>query len=88
LAAHLTAEAHAQFEWRDASGNVRSLRELEEILQEHQPWIKSGEKAGTQATLASANLTDADLTYAQLQRAFLSSANLTNAILDGANLKG
>jgi uncharacterized protein YjbI with pentapeptide repeats len=88
LAAHLTAQAQKQFEWRDASGNVRSLRELEEILQEHQQWIKSGEKAGTRANLADTNLSGVDLKFAQLQGAFLPSANLTNAILDVANLKG
>jgi len=101
LAAHLTAQA--QFEWRDASGNVRSLPDLEEILRKHGQWLESGKKAGTRANLdhaflsganlsgailAEAVLTDAKLNYANLSGAFLSGANLSGAVLAEANLGG
>jgi Pentapeptide repeats (8 copies) len=88
LAAHLTAQPQAQFEWRDASGNVRSLPDLEEILRKHQQWIKSEEKAGTRANLDHANLSGAILIVANLSRASLSGANLTGADLMGADLSG
>ena len=89
LAAHLTAQAQTQFEWRDASGNVRSLADLEEILREHRQWIESIEsdkKAGTHANLSGAILTEAKLDHADLSGAILTVANLSGAILLVANL--
>jgi uncharacterized protein YjbI with pentapeptide repeats len=91
LAAHLTSQTQTQFEWRDASGNVRSLPDLEEILRKHRQWIESGYKAGTQANLdhanlSGANLTNAQLTIATLNGALLVNANLTNAKLNLASL--
>jgi len=91
LAAHPTAQAQAQFEWRDGSGNVRSLSDLEEILRKHRQWTESEKKAGTRANLdhallASANLSDADLTDANLTDEDLSGANLTHAYLVFADL--
>jgi hypothetical protein len=93
LAAHLTAQAQKQFEWRDASGNVHSLSDLEEILRKHRQWIESEKKAGTRANLDHANLSGADLTQAflpdaDLTDADLTDANLTRAALGGANLTG
>jgi uncharacterized protein YjbI with pentapeptide repeats len=98
LAAHLMAQAQTQSEWRDASGNVRSFSDLQEILREHQQWIKSGKKAGTEANLNKAdlhgailfhaNLTDADLRDANLSGAQLFRANLTGAKLIRADLTG
>src|SRR5207249_9837493 len=91
LAAHLTAQAQTQFEWRDASGNVRSLADLEEILREHRQWIESIEsdkKAGTHANLSGAILTEAKLDDADLSGAILTVANLTVANLTGADLSG
>jgi uncharacterized protein YjbI with pentapeptide repeats len=87
----MTAQAQAQFEWHDASGNVRSLPDLEEILRKHRQWIDSEKKAGTQANLSGANLSraillDADLTGADLTGANLTGANLIVANLTGANL--
>jgi uncharacterized protein YjbI with pentapeptide repeats len=78
--------------WLDASGNVRSLSDLEEILGKHQQWIESKE-AGAQANLTNtdlswANLTGADLSDANLTNARLRAANLTNAKLIAANLTG
>jgi len=81
LAAHLTAQTG--WEWRDGSGNVRSLSDLEEILREHRQWIDSEKKAGTRANLDHANLSGANLTGANL-----TDANLTNANLFGADLTG
>ena len=89
LAAHLTAQAQTQFEWRDASGNVRSLADLEEILREHRQWIESIEsdkKAGTHANLSGAILTEAKLDHANLSGAILTDAYLGNANLSGAFL--
>jgi len=86
LAAHLTAQAQTQFEWHDASGNVRNLPDLEEILREHQQWIESEEKAGTRADLSGADLGGADLTGADLRYANLTGADLFGANLSGANL--
>ena len=89
MAAHLTAQAQTQFEWRDASGNVRSLADLEEILREHRQWIESIEsdkKAGTHANLSGAILTEAKLDHADLSGAILTVANLSGAILLVANL--
>ena len=88
LMAHLPAQAQAQFEWRDASGNVRSLPELEEILRKHRQWIESGKKAGTRANLNHANLTDAKLLGADLGGADLTDAILADANLEYADLTG
>src|SRR6266478_219741 len=103
LAARLTAQTQTQFEWHDASGNVRSLPDLEEILRKHRQWIESEKKAGTRANLdhanltganldhtnlTGANLTDAKLDNASLSRAILYDANLTNANLSLAVLSG
>jgi len=98
LAAHLTAQPQTQFEWRDASGNVRSLPDLEEILREHRQWLESDKKEGAQAKLnhanlagaplEGANLTDAFLAGATLEGANLTNANLTHALLYRANLTG
>jgi hypothetical protein len=86
LAAHLTAQAQPQFEWRDASGNVCSLADLEEILREHQQWTESGFKLGTRADLSKANLSKANLSKANLMGANLIGANLTDANLREAHL--
>ena len=85
LATHLMAQAQTQFEWRDASGNVRSLSDLQKILREHHQWGESEKKAGTRANL-DANLTDANLDHADLGRANLNGAFLVKAVLDHANL--
>ena len=88
LAADLTIQAQTQFEWRDASGNVRGLADLEEILREHRQYIESRYRAGARAKLRSADLTGADLSGANLSEADLSDANLSNANLTNANLLG
>ena len=91
LAAHLTAQAPEGFKWH-ATGNIRSVPDLEEILRQHRQWLESGFKAGTQAKLDEVDLTGADLTNAQLNLAilngaYLMKANLTNAKLILADLK-
>jgi hypothetical protein len=89
LAAHLTAQTETQFEWRDGSGNVRNLSDLEEILREHRQWIESIEsdkKAGTQANLSGAILTEAKLDHANLKGVILTGADLNGANLSGAIL--
>ncbi len=88
MTAHLTAQPQKQWEWRDASGNVRSLPDLEEILREHRQWLESEKKAGTPANLDGADLDGADLRGANLRGANLRGANLSFAILHGANLTG
>jgi hypothetical protein len=77
----LTAQVQTQFEWCDASGNVRSLPDLKGILRKHRQWIESGEKAGTRANLAGANLDGAFLVGANLTKANLTDANLSRAKL-------
>jgi hypothetical protein len=84
VVADLTAQT--QWEWRDASGNVRSLPDLEEILRKHQQWIESGKKTGTQADLTGAHLSRAQLSKANLHKAKLSHADLTDADLSDADL--
>jgi uncharacterized protein YjbI with pentapeptide repeats len=94
LAAHLTAQTG--WEWRDGSGNIRRLFDLEEILRKHRQWIESDKKEkkeGTRANLDHANLDHADLTLARLddadlRGAFLPYANLTDAFLYNAKLTG
>jgi hypothetical protein len=95
LAAHLTAQTG--WEWRDGSGNVRSLPDLEEILHKHRQWIESEKKAGTPANLNGAWLTgpllvtanlNVKLSGLDLSGANLRGANLTDADLRGANLRG
>jgi uncharacterized protein YjbI with pentapeptide repeats len=86
LAAHLTAQAQTQFEWRDRSGNVCNRSDLEEILREHRQWIESREKAGTRANLSGANFTNANLSGANLSGTILLLANLSGTLLMDANL--
>jgi Pentapeptide repeats (8 copies) len=101
LLLHLTAQSQAQFEWRDASGNVRSLSDLEEILRKHRQWVESDEKEKREETradlhgadlhganLPGANLEGADLSGATLEDAHLNRADLTVATLKGADLWG
>jgi Pentapeptide repeats (8 copies) len=85
LAALLTAQAQTQFEWLDASENVRSLSDLEEILREHRQWWESKGKAGTRANLAGAYLRGANLTGANLTNANLYRAKLADAWVYTAN---
>jgi len=86
LAARLTAQVQLDFEWRDASGNVRSRSDLDEILREHEQWIESDKKAGTRANLDHANLAGANLSGAYLRVANLSDADLSDANLTGTYL--
>ena len=91
-------QAQTQFEWRDDSGSVRSLSDLQEILRKHRQWIESVKKAGVpadlidpslqHANLSGANLSGADLSDVSLFYANLSGADLSGAYLIGANLSG
>src|SRR5439155_6553909 len=85
LAAYMTVQGQTQFEWRDATGDVRSLSNLHEILRENRQWIESGKKAGTPADLNGANLTGAPLQDADLRDAKLFRTNLTDATLFAAD---
>jgi Pentapeptide repeats (8 copies) len=76
----------AKFEWRDASGNVRSRSDLEQILREHKQWIESEKKAGTQADLHDAKLDNARLVNVDLYASDMGGAKLNHAILSVANI--
>ena len=61
--------------------------ELKDILKNHIKWL-SGDKKGTRANLAGADLAGAYLTGADLREANLAGAYLTGAYLRGADLRG
>jgi len=68
-----------------------SPEQLNEILEEHWKWVKSGGKEGGKANLSGANLhgadlRDSDLTGAKLAMTNLGEANLVRAKLYGADL--
>ena len=62
------------------------MRELREILKEHERWIDTDKKEGKRADLSDANLREADLSEANLSNANLSGADLTEAYLNDADL--
>jgi hypothetical protein len=70
-----------EWTWKDAKGNVRSRADLDAILAQHNRWLDSDRKSGTQADLRGADLSEADLSEAEL-----SSADLSHADLSGAHL--
>lgn len=91
LVTYSTSQAQREFSWADEAGNVRSLSDLQAILQQHQQWITSEKKSGTRADLSGANLKDAhldhaNLTGAELAHANLNGADLIHAVLIGADL--
>lgn len=111
LAAHVAAQAASNgfrkyepgpdfydFDWRDASGNIRHLSDFLEILRKHRQFLKSGYEKGELAYLSGADLTNAWLSrmdlrgvsfgFANLTRANLFSANLADADLFRTNLSG
>src|SRR5271157_3708342 len=47
--------------WTDRNGKERSRADLDEILKQHELWVTSGGKSGTQADLSRAGLRHADL---------------------------
>jgi len=64
-----------------------AAKSLEEILFEHEDWLRTGGRRGTQANLRGADLSRADLREADLREAILSEANLSEADLSGADLR-
>jgi len=79
--------SHAQQEplwtWKDASGNIRTRADLDEILRKHRLW-EVRDKSGVQAHLEDAVLDDADLRGADLTQVNLNRASLQHANLTGA----
>ena len=65
-----------------------SAEELNEILENHKSWLKSGGKSGSRAVLIRAKLSKANLREANLREANLREANLSEAYLTGAYLIG
>ena len=61
--------------------------DLDQILQAHAPWCRSGGKEGQQADLSNANLSKAYLKEANLGAANLSGTDLTAANMSGALLR-
>jgi hypothetical protein len=68
--------------WKDRARNSHSCADLDEILKQHQLWLDSLGKSGSQADLNGASLENANLSGA-----FLRDANLTSADLIGADLR-
>ncbi len=64
-----------------------SEEELKEILAEHQTWLETDGKEGTQADLYRTNLHGAALVGADLRDANLHGAYLARAKLQGADLR-
>lgn len=83
-----TTQARAEFTWKDRSGNVCGLSDLQEILHQHRIWFRSEGKSGKQADLRDANLTGTVLDHALLREADLRGAILEDAHLEGVNLIG
>jgi hypothetical protein len=77
--------------WSDAKGKAHDRAALDEILQEHQIWLKSDKTRGRRADLHKAMLPGVDLSSTDLSEANLSGVDLSNsklfaAILDNADL--
>jgi len=62
--------------------------ELRNILAEHQKWLESNGRIGTQVSLDSANVSGANLERAHLKFAKLSGCDLHSANLRFADLSG
>jgi hypothetical protein len=87
LTAHpIAAQQQKEWTWKDGQGKLRTRADLDRILTEHQVWVESREKSGTQAGLRDADLTGANLTGALLVRAHLAGAHLNRADLNRAQL--
>lgn len=74
--------------WKDKQGNVRSLSDLDKILDAHKQWVESQfvgspGKVGTCADLSGINLSNAELDGVNLW-----GANLEGTILIGSKLRG
>lgn len=82
----VVAQDKGEWTWTDKSGQQKTLRELKELLQEHEEWVKSRGGAGIQADLSGAILREAILYGADLREAILREADLSGAKLHGADL--
>jgi uncharacterized protein YjbI with pentapeptide repeats len=99
LIASTSGYAQEQITWSGSysDGTVITLKELSEIVEEHNVWINSNKKKGRRASLENADLTGVDLSgvmlreanfaFAVLQNANFEGADLRNAVFRGANLK-
>lgn len=77
--------------WQDARGRIRSRTDLDEIVREHQQWLRTGKLQGRRcdlhrAKLGGVDLSSQDLSDANLAGADLSDAKLHGTILDNADL--
>ena len=83
------------FTWLDASGEIRTVQELAEILEENSTWYLSEGAEGKQAQLSRARLGGINLAEmggilsgAMLNQALLGRVNLSGAILANTDLRG
>jgi uncharacterized protein YjbI with pentapeptide repeats len=86
LAPSRAAQNQKEWTWKDGERKTRTRAELDEILQQHDAWVKSSYSRGTGADLSHADLTGADLIDASLSGADLIGAKLSGADLSSANL--
>jgi uncharacterized protein YjbI with pentapeptide repeats len=61
--------------------------ELQDVLEAHELWVRSGGKRGERADLSGVDLEGADLSDAQLSQADLFEARLDEAQMQGADLR-
>jgi len=87
LSRGFSGETGEDWTWRDRDGNVRTKRELTQILLDHRKWNWTDGTEGQRANLSGVDLTEADLGRAGLNEANLSGANLRGADLLRANLR-
>lgn len=86
----IAAQEKGAFAWKDGGGNVRTEKELKELLAQHKIWLQTKGKSGHQVILSDADLTNAnlpntDLTQTQLMRTNLTGANLHGSIFKDEN---
>lgn len=92
------AQQEPPWTWKDASGNIHTRADLDDILRRHNDWLLSeshfsAQTVGVRADLSRAHLEGArldvvNLEQANLKEAYLDNATLEQSTLDRADLEG
>lgn len=77
----------AAWTWTDGAGNLKTLKDLQEIIQKHKQWLESDKQQGVRADFTNADLSSANLTGVNLNEAVMTGVNLTKADMTVTYLK-